>query len=115
MNFDIIAKDLLKPAPKLNNGNNPLEKANALLELAENGFGRAEIFSEIRQLYDSTEDDSIKKQLLDMVVKVHGLYKDEDKKETPKIIFNIVGASNRVKDMLSPPLTSLNPASESVA
>lgn len=106
MNFDLIAKDLLSQKP-LSKGTNPVARANALVELNDAGFGRKEIFSELRQLYDDAEDDIIKKQILDIVIKVHGLYKDDDKKETPNITFNIVGKVNRVADMLCPPPAGL--------
>lgn len=106
MVFDSIAKDLLKakagnPANEKNDA--ALARAGALVELAAAGFSRSEIFCEIRELYDSCEDSAIKRQLLDMVVKVHGLYKDDEKREAPTFIFNITGDKDKLNQMLCPP------------
>ena len=114
MNFDQIAKDLLKPSPqekKLgNNGSSgALARANALAELTDAGFGRAEIFNELRMLYDGAEDDSIKKQILDIVIKMHGLYKEDEARNVPTIVFNINGSKERINSMLCPPSVNLLP------
>ena len=111
MNFDIIAKDLLKqkaaprPINAANSGNGGavLEKANVLVELANSSFSIADTIAELRQLYDTTSEDSIKKQILDMIVKVHGLYSPEEKKEVPTIVFNLTGDPVRFGQMLCPP------------
>lgn len=105
MNFDLIAKDLLKQKA-VSSSPEPLDRANVLAELAEAGFGRKEIFSELRYLYDNAEDDTLKKQLLDIVIKVQGLYKEDDKRESPTIIFNIIGKADKLNNMLCPQPTT---------
>jgi hypothetical protein len=107
MNFDLLAKNLLRSptnesysSPK---GGKTLERAGALVELAESGFGRKEVFEELRFLYDGAEDDILKKQLLEMVVKIHGLYKDDERKESPIITFTVIGDPIRFQNMLAPP------------
>lgn len=104
MIFDSIAKDLIKGNSSTGKLASSLERAGALVELAAAGFSRPEIFKEIRDLYDDCDDPAIKRQLLDMVVKVHGLYKDDEKKEAPTFIFNITGDPVKLNQMLCPPL-----------
>ena|SRR5689334_16041252 len=108
--FESIAKDLLRKSTdsdKSNNSpsnsNSKLERASALMELAAAGFSRSEIFYEIRSLYDECEDHAVKRQLLDMVLKVQGLYKDEEKREAPTFILNVIGDKDRIESMLCPP------------
>lgn len=102
MTFDSLAKDLLRERA-LTPQKGSLERAGALIELAAAGFSRPEIFSEIRDLYDNCDDPAIKRQLLDMVVKVHGLYKEDEKREAPVFIFNIAGDKEKINTMLCPP------------
>jgi len=114
MTFDTIAKDLLRKQKVPDNltGNEPkstIERANALVELAEAGFSRKDIFDKLSELYDdfSDEDKAVKKAILDMVIKVHGLYKDDEKKEAPTFIFNINADPSKINKMLCPPLPEL--------
>lgn len=103
MSFSLIAQSLLKnkdidPDSKLT------EKSDILSALTEAGFSPKEIFREMRNIFDTTEDDATKKQMLEMAVKVHGLYSNtEEHKELPKIIFNIVGDKDKLNKMLCPP------------
>jgi len=118
MNFDQIAKDLLRPpnqpAKKAEVKGGTLARANALAELADAGFGRAEIFNELRLLYDGAEDDSLKKQILDIVIKMHGLYKEDESRNVPTIVFNINGNRERVNSMLCPPSLNLLPKADEI-
>lgn len=103
MDLGKIAAELVNPRQKT--AGDKLERANVLFSLAKNGFSIEEICTELRDLYDDSETDAtLKKQILDMIIKVHGLYTQEEKKETPRIVFNIVAKENRLNEMLCPNL-----------
>lgn len=103
MTFDTHAKELLRTKGSPQSGEKTLEKANALFELANAGFSLQETFQEIRSLYDNCEDDAIRRQLLDMIVKMHGVYKEAESKQAPTFIFNVHGDKNKIDQMLCPP------------
>lgn len=100
MSFDLIAKNLLKP-----NGQNPElgSKEDFLKKLADAGFSDDEILQCIRQEYDATNDTADRKQLLDMVIKIRGLYINKnEERSAPVININIKGNNDRVARMLCP-------------
>lgn len=105
MVFENLAKDLLnKPTRESGAGQNEsaLAKADNLLTLANNGFALEHILRDLRDLYDNTEEDSVKRQILDMMLKVYGMYQDKDRKESPQIIFNVKADPNKMNRMLCP-------------
>lgn len=110
MNFDLIANNLLKKdlsrrgraRDKEADNNREDGKTDVLEELREAGFSTREIFQEIRSLYDNAEDDTTKKQLLDMVSKMHGLFAQTETKRVPNIILNVVGDKEKLAKMLCP-------------
>lgn len=101
--IDIKARNLLRSVEPTDD-NAKLSHATKLSKLAAAGFSIEEVFHELRTLYDGTEDDSIKRQVLDLVVKVQGLMATEkEAKETPQITFTFVNTSaSRLDNMLCP-------------
>ena len=108
MNFDLIAKDLIHSATiqqiVAGKKNSDLEKLNLIDELARAGFDRQNIFRDLRELYENTREDSIKTRIMDMMVKIHGLYQTEETpKPAPTIQINIINGDNtRLANMLCP-------------
>lgn len=106
MTFDPIAKTLLNKAKAASgtlDASGVLGKANVLLELTDVGFSVKDVCAELRQLYDTSEEDNTRKQILDMIIKLHGLYGD-DKKEAPKITFNVQCDPTKFNSMVCPPI-----------
>jgi hypothetical protein len=111
MAFNQLAKSLLSSAaPNLNpvnvNSEIPIERNQKIAELEAAGWSRAELLEEYRKVYDSTQEDSIKKQILSDISKIHGMMsEDEKQKVMPTIVLNIVGDNARVNAMLCPAFT----------
>lgn len=105
MNFNTIANSLLKHQVSTK-GDDKDSKSNGTIieDLREAGFSPREIFQEMRSIFDTTEDDTTKKQMLEMAVKMHGLYTQEETKRIPNIILNVVGDKTKLNEMLCPPL-----------
>lgn len=102
--FESLAKGLLKEvAPKGDTLQQDLENA---------GFSRADILQDLRSLADSTDNDNVKKGVLELATKLHGLLKDDTVVKTaPTIILNIQGGNvsrettnGKLNAMLNPAL-----------
>jgi hypothetical protein len=101
MNFDKIAKSLVTQtiSPRKTE-----DRRDIIKDLEAANFSRAELLQEYRALYDSTEEDSIKKQILSDMSKIHQLMTPEEGgKVAPSIILNVIGDNIRVGTMLCPP------------
>jgi len=105
MTFDLIAKSLLKtPAAPTQLDGPDKGRTTILKELAAAGFSREDLFNEYRSVYDTCDDDGVKRQILDAMSKIHGLFKEENiKPDLPQIIINVQGDSSKVNMMLCPP------------
>jgi hypothetical protein len=79
---------------------------DTLTKLTSAGFGSDELFTKMSDIYETAEDDSIKRQILDMAIKMHGLYANkDDNKVVPKFNLNIISEQgNRIYEMLCPPM-----------
>lgn len=100
MSFDLIAKSLLK-------GNESAASAK-LDALSAAGFSQEEILYELKALYDNTDDDAIKRQILELTIKMRGML-SVNSVEMPTFNLVIHGDSNRVKDLLCPPVFDRSP------
>lgn len=99
MAFDQIAKSLLQ---KTKSEKPTKEELDSDLEAV--GFSRRDVLQEYRTLYDTTEEDSVKRQVLDTMTKIHGLTEDGSAKQLPAIHIHVSGDNSRVAMMLNPNL-----------
>lgn len=101
MTFDLVAKNLIQNQTKSPSG--PTDRLAVLDTLTKAGFSPSDIFDELRHLYDTAEDDTTKRQVLDMMLKVHGLYANKEQdKVVPVININIKGDNDKIFRMLCP-------------
>lgn len=102
MGFDKIAKNLLqntKALPRPNSGKDDLEA-----DLIAAGFSRKEILQRYAELYDATEEDSVKRQILDKMAAMQGMTESDEIKKVPSINIHVSGDNSRVALMLNPKL-----------
>ena len=86
-------------------GSSVAEKLDHIALLNESGFSPRAIFRDLRELADDCGDDEkgIKKQILELMIKVHGLMNTEEvAKVTPNFTIVIQGDGARVNAMLCP-------------
>lgn len=103
MAFDQIAKSLINQTTNRAAPGKVQSESEILRDLRSAGFSRADLLHEYRNLYDSTEEDSVKRQILDTISKIHGLMTPEEAgKQVPAIIINVAGDNTKVNAMLCP-------------
>ena len=108
MGFNQAAKALISKTvavPPVRAGNRVEEKLDHIKLLNDAGFSPREIFRDLRTLADECTDEEkgIKKQILELMIKVHGLMNnDEPVKATPIFQLVIQGDNARVNTMLCP-------------
>lgn len=101
MAFDQVAKSLIQQSQKTPKDISDSNSKTRELEAA--GWGRVEVLREYRDLYDTTEEDSTKRQILDKVATMHGLLSPESAgANMPIIQINIQGDNTKVNAMLCP-------------
>lgn len=102
MAFEHLAKSLLKET-KLE-GTNGVNRASVLTDLAAAGFSRQELFFKYQELYETSEEEATKRQILDSMSKIHGLMTPEEVgKVAPVFQLQVIGDNVRVNAMLCPP------------
>jgi hypothetical protein len=84
------------------------DKRAAVKALNDSGFGIEDIFTDLRSLYDESEEEpAVRRQILELTIKVHGLLQGEvQAKEPPLFKFIFYGSEDRIVDMLCPPFVS---------
>lgn len=107
MSFNIAARSLLKTVPQTKPIGEKVSKDQVLQKLDAAGFSLEDTFRELRELYDNTEEDSVKRGILTDLMKVRGLLTTEQAaREIPSIVIQIQGDNTKVNAMLCPPVTS---------
>jgi Holliday junction resolvasome RuvABC DNA-binding subunit len=106
MVFEQRAKNLLQKAAPQTFKPEPSDNKNKNFQALMNaGFSPAETCRELRELYDSCDDDekSIKRQILEMIVKMNGMMTPEEQgKAAPIFVIQVNGDNTRVNTMLCP-------------
>lgn len=103
MAFAQIAKGLLTQSAIPINSGKPQGRADIMARLDNAGFAVEDIFRDLRQLYEDTEEDSIKRGIMSDILKVRGLMQsDAQRPEVPQIIINVAGNNVKVQSMLCP-------------
>lgn len=107
--FNQLAKTLISstlPPPSLKTGSKVADKLANLQVLNEAGFSPAEVFRDLRELYDDCgdEDKVVKFQISKLMIQVHGMLNNEEVARVAPS-FNIVinaESGSRVNTMLCP-------------
>lgn len=110
MGFAQIANGLLKQQAIPINGAAPKVqgRADIMMRLDNAGFSIEEVFRDLKELYNETEEDHIKRGILSDILKVRGLMQAEGQKiEAPQIIINVAGDNVKVQSMLCPQTAEL--------
>lgn len=108
MAFAQIAKGLLQQnAPAALTNKSP-GRAGIMAQLDNAGFSVEEVFRDLRELYEATEEDSIKRGIMSDILKVRGLMQsDQQRPDAPQIIINVAGDNVKVQNMLCPQLDNV--------
>lgn len=102
MSFDSIAKNLLAESRT----KQVRSDSDVLSDLERAGFSRPDLLAEYRNLFDRTDDDSIKARILKDMATIHQLMnKNEETKSAPQIVITVVGDNTRVAAMLNPAIS----------
>lgn len=107
--FNQLAKTLISstlPSPAAKKSSEVADKLDNLRILSNSGFSPQEVFRDLRELYDSCDDEEkgIKFQISKLMVQVHGMLNSEEvARVTPsfQIVINAESGS-RVNAMLCP-------------
>lgn len=101
----LISQRLAPPVQNIRRTDQLEEKLDHIKLLNESGFSPREIFRDLRDLADECTDEEkgIKKQILELMIKVHGMMNiDEVAKVAPIFQLIISGDNARVNTMLCP-------------
>ena len=100
MAFEHLAKDLIK---KTTTAVEKTGRAAILNELASAGFSRQDLFYKYQELYETSEEEATRRQILDSMAKIHGLMTpEESSRVAPVFQLQINGDNVRINAMLCP-------------
>lgn len=105
--FHQMAKSLISQTlpPPAKHGESVEAKLDHITLMSKEGFSPREVFRDLRELYDSCQDEDkgIKLQISKLMIQVHGMLNSEDvSRVAPAFTLVIQGDNNKVMGMLCP-------------